>query len=906
MTNVSLAQHTPLESLLLLHALRSDGLTAIHFGQISEQLNNIPLVRNDPSYDSARLHQDALKHLCLRLLKDEARNSLDQHDDRKKRQLSPTILSIEEAAKHSHLIPRLVHRLYTRYREGVVAEIRKEEEKYDTLTREIGEIEAGQWDDRLRSEQAATLSSTEPTPTADANAQTNASAASTPGENASQHPKEPARLNRAKIDAVINHEPFAARPTASPTPPLPPSSSQSQYAPPAVPHRLSTTSLPPLSEMAPESPPLPQHMQQSQPSPQLPNLQSAPAYRLSPVIQQNGFPPQFARPNAQPSPRHSPAPSSPRPVLPLPPGMTMPPRPHSPALSARAGPAQYPSPTQRMPPVPLQPAPRPSHVQNSPAYNQAYPPYSQQPGYPPQQQPAYPTRPPHQGGYQLPPFQVAAQDPNRMHQQHIAQQHARQPPTPARQHVPAPYSPHTPYAYPAPSDPRRPDAANPLDILSSLRKTPRSTLSRSMTPRSNPRVATWKRERPSMLSRPFIDGVESPAPERVSPPPPSREISPVRTAKEVPIKPKPVEEHPNQVEQEEAEPTPKPAKSSRKSTRRNRAASNASSAIASSVRARTRSQSVLSQIEAQAPHPEQLAASRVVKDEPMTPADMLQEEILQAETSDPPSQLRSKRGRFAGNKRKRARSATPIPSSEPPVAESSEPEQTGPAYGPPLRNKVQAHRNFARISNVIINDITQHKHAGPFQKPVREKDAEGYTSIIKRPQDLKSIKAAITFGSRAINAATSSTDSPAATPSTSSSASLVLLDKTADLIPPRAIVNSSQLEKEVMRMFANAVMFNPGMEGMVQDAREMADDIEAKVRDWRQVEGAAANVRQAVADKEDEEEGGGVGGGVGLLQPLEETRKEERFDNFEETTSKISLSGNMSSRYGGLNWTRTI
>lgn len=859
----SLAQHTPLESLLLLHALRSDGLTAIRFGQISEQLNNIPLIRNDPSYDSARLHEDALKNLCLRLLKDEARNSLDQHDDRKKRQLSPTPLTVEEASKHSHLIPRLVHRLYTRYREGVVAEIRKEEEKYDTLTREIGEIEAGQWDDRLRSEQAVKKSPpTDATPTADGTAQINGSAASTLGENAPQQLKDPARLNRAKIDAVINHEPVTSRPTASPTPPLPPSSSQSQYAPPAVPHRLSTTSLPPLSEMAPDSP-LPQHMQQSNPSPQLPNLQSAPGYRVSPVLQQNGFP-QFARPNAQQSPGHSPAPSSPRPVLPIPPGMSMPPRPHSPALSNRGGPAQYPSPTQRMPPVPLQPAPRAPHMHTPPTYNQAYPPYPQQPGYPPQQQPTYPTRPPHQGGYQLPPFQVTAQDPNRMHQQHLAQQqvnqqHARQPPTPARQHVPAPYSPHTPYAYPAPSDPRRSGAANPLDILSSLRKTPRSTLSRSMTPRSNSRVATWKRERPSMLSRPFIDGVESPAPERVSPPPPSREISPVRTAKEIPIKPKPVEEHPKQVEQEEAEPTAKPPKSSRKSTRRNRAASNASSAIASSVRARTRSQSVLSQIEAQAPNPEQSATSRIVKDEPMTPADLLQEEILQAETSDPPSQLRSKRGRFASNKRKRARSATPIPSSEAPAAESSEPEAPGSGYGPPLKNKVQAHRNFARISNVIINDITQHKHAGPFQKPVREKDAEGYTSIIKRPQDLKSIKAAITFGSRAINAATSSLDSPAATPSNSSSASLVLLDKTADLIPPRAIVNSSQLEKEVMRMFANAVMFNPGMEGMVQDAREMADDIEAKVRDWRQVEGAAANVRQAVADREDEEEGGGGG-----------------------------------------------
>jgi hypothetical protein len=857
----SLAQHTPLESLLLLHALRSDGLTATRFGQISEQLKSIPLIRNDPTYDSARLNEDALKHLCLQLLKDEARNSLDQHEDRKRRQLSPTIPTVEEAAKHTHLIPRLVHRLYTRYREGVIAEIRLEEERYDSLTREIGEIESGQWDDRLASSSSSVDTTSKQLPT-DSNARSNGVVAATATENAPQQASEAARLNRAKIEAVINHDPVAARRTISPTPPL---SSQTQYAPPAVPHRLSTTSLPPLSEMAPESP-LPQHIHSGHPSPQLPNLQSAPGYRVSPIIQQNGFPPQFARSSAQSSPRHSPAPASPRPVLPLPPGMGVPPRPHSPQVATRPGPAQYPSPNQRMPPVPLQPATRPPHGQTPPTYHNPYPPYPQPPVYNPQSQPqpAYPPRPPHQGGYQLPPFQVAAQDPNRMHhlaQQQVVSQNGRQPPTPVRQNIPASYSPHTPYAYPGPPDLRRPASVNPLDILSSLRKTPRATLSRSVTPRSNTRAATWKRERPSMLSRPLIDGVESPAPERASPPPPSREASPAETKEDNPVESEPVEEDPTPIEPEETEPTPKPTKSSRKSTRRNRAISNASSAIASSIHARTRSQSVLSQAESQTAKAEPSASSRIVKDEPMTPADLLQEEILQAETSDPPSQLKSRRSRASTNKRKRARSATPIPSSEPPIPESSDHETAGRAYGPPTKTKVQAHRNFARISNVIINDITQHKHAGPFQKPVREKDAEGYTTIIKRPQDLKSIKAAITFGSRAINAATASLDSPATTPSTSTSASLVLLDKTADLIPPRAIVNSSQLEKEVMRMFANAVMFNPGStEGMVLDAREMADDVEAKVRDWRQVEGAAANVRANAGVERDDEDDGVVGG----------------------------------------------
>lgn len=37
----------------------------------------------------------------------------------------------------------------------------------------------------------------------------------------------------------------------------------------------------------------------------------------------------------------------------------------------------------------------------------------------------------------------------------------------------------------------------------------------------------------------------------------------------------------------------------------------------------------------------------------------------------------------------------------------------------------------------------------------------------------------------------------------------IWLPRTSDVVPPKAIVNSAQLEKEVCRMFANAVMFNP-------------------------------------------------------------------------------------------------
>ncbi len=130
---------------------------------------------------------------------------------------------------------------------------------------------------------------------------------------------------------------------------------------------------------------------------------------------------------------------------------------------------------------------------------------------------------------------------------------------------------------------------------------------------------------------------------------------------------------------------------------------------------------------------------------------------------------------------------------------------------------VLAVRNFPRMSGPIMNDITSHKHASLFSMPVRERDAEGYGSMIRRPTDLKTIKAAIAAGAKAVNAAVEAAaeEQPAA-----AQASALLLPWGPELVPPRGIVNSAQLERELMRMFANAVMFNPGEEGVVADARE--------------------------------------------------------------------------------------
>ena len=145
-----------------------------------------------------------------------------------------------------------------------------------------------------------------------------------------------------------------------------------------------------------------------------------------------------------------------------------------------------------------------------------------------------------------------------------------------------------------------------------------------------------------------------------------------------------------------------------------------------------------------------------------------------------------------------------------------------------------------------MNDINSHKHASYFANVVRDKDAPGYSEIIKQSQHLKSIRAAIIAGAKAVNAAAASIDSPSATgtPTASTSragggaadGSTIELERTVDFIPPKAIVNGAQLEKEVVRMFANAVMFNPGEDGMVSDTREMFEDVDAKIREWRGAE----------------------------------------------------------------------
>ncbi|KAF2154228.1 hypothetical protein K461DRAFT_292891 [Myriangium duriaei CBS 260.36] len=845
---ISSPRYTPLESLLFFQALRAQDLTSIDFDVISNELVTLPLVKDDASFDRDRLSAGALRSLYLNLVKEEALEETKEQSgmpngelspgSRKRKAASPSLPTVEAAAKHAHLLPKLLYKLYSRYRETVVNAIKEEEQTIDRLNQEIKQIEAGEFDDKLRLQNGdnlhvpqveekiarpelvhiQTADLTQPdkiTQVADA------PPANEPETTNATKPDQRSRSARTSIGALVSHtpEPEAAKSALAPT-------QTSSTAGPA----------PTAPDMAQEQlskapPPI-----QARPHGQSPLLQQGPPppiYQPSPPMKQTSpYMSQLPFQNLPPGPALSPptqhtaqnrSPNSPPRVLPMPSAAKTQ---SSPVMQngfqqARGQlpmqPPPYGSPNQRPSPTPGHPAgrgyPTPQHqpYQNFQPQFQQYPqsPYMHQ--HSPSQPQQYQIRPSQQGGFQLPPFQVSAQDPSKVHHQYPnqqASQHNRHS-TPMAQHGAGGQSPYAQYT-PAPHTPQ-PTQRSALD-------TDRLTKSVVASLRRRRSTSTWK---------------ASPHPPLVPPKSPPRPVaepmSPVRAHAELPKNEKREDPAKTPAEQlvREDEAIKQLKSESKRSTRKARGSSVASSTKTGSVRGR--SQSVLSQPEGPSTSDPTPSSRRKVKAEPSTPA------AAPSEAGTPQARTtRTRRGTLQ-----------PPPSSVPSTTRRS-PRAVTPA--PTRSDTVPATRNFSRLSNVILNEITAHRHAGPFQKPVSDRDVEGYGDIIKRPQDLKSIKAAITAGSKAVNAVL-------ATLEEDDGGAALVLPKTEELIPPRGIVNSAQLEKEVMRMFANAVLFNPGDEGIVRDAREMADDITGKIQDWRGVEREGAERER---DKEREEEDGGA------------------------------------------------
>ncbi|KAJ6260098.1 hypothetical protein Dda_4319 [Drechslerella dactyloides] len=146
-------------------------------------------------------------------------------------------------------------------------------------------------------------------------------------------------------------------------------------------------------------------------------------------------------------------------------------------------------------------------------------------------------------------------------------------------------------------------------------------------------------------------------------------------------------------------------------------------------------------------------------------------------------------------------------------------------------------KKFAQRANPLLNNVSAHRFANLFMKPVDERSAPGYSRIVYKPQDIKSIRACIKAGAAQNAAGTPAlTPTPTAdgsfgtTPSTPTASSAPLLTSKS------AITNSAQLEKEIWRMFANAVMYNKSNSMVALEAREMARDVGTAIDNFRNAE----------------------------------------------------------------------
>lgn len=867
---MTITAYTHLESLLLFQALRHEGVNTISFNRISEQLKSVPLIRNDPAFDAGRLSPDALRELYLGLLKEEVKHDLEQQQNaekhltngnaspssRKRKMASPVLPTVHEAAQHSHLIPQLVFRLYSRYRDNAILKIKGYESRYAEGKQYIEDVEAGLWDERLQREDsarrvqeraAAQAQSPKASPKPSSTAHTQPvlawpDRARTPSANASPVlPKQPdgsaqappKRYSQAKIDAVINHGP------------------EPQDGPGGHARASSNTKLPPLSEMAPQSPRfgippnisshIPQQMQAVPAHTHAPNHnfgQTPPGGHRSPYGSHHGHPRQSSMSSPQVQQSLSRPSSSPRPILPPPPGMSLPPpspvmHTGSPSQHQYAVPMQQQQhyqhqhhPSSKSPAGPYQGSQLPPHASG---YYQP-PPTQQQPPYQDRRQPYQPQHPqtptyphqtqhttlmqPHQshmpaGGF-MQPFQVAPQDPSRpVHHQPLR---SNQPPV-LHSQIASTYVAQS-HGTPA-TAPRL--AIQPSrkmqDVLSMLATPPRRRVKPLWKEKYQPSPLMPSAEKP----RPAIEPL-SPTQERTVP---ARLVRSHR-GHEVPSVEEPVQTYP----------PPKIRAQRRKGNHRDKSPgghSVVSSTADDSHRARTRSQSVSTAAGANPGSDDRPPSRSGVKTESLTPADTFDDAAALSATPASARVTRKRRGTFQsqhqpGAKRKRQESP----------GRTEDVESSTPV---PRSNTVIATRNFNKMSSAIMSDIQSHKHATYFAGPVRDKDAPGYSDIVRQTQNLKAIKAAITAGAHVVKAAASSTDSPSEAVGANSSS--VELERTVDTIPPKVIVNGAQLEKELMRMFANAYMFNPGEDGMALSTKEMFDEVEQKISEWRGTERAA-------------------------------------------------------------------
>jgi hypothetical protein len=879
--NPAAATYTPLECLLLFQSLVTYGTDDQSFVRISDLLSNNPFVREGATFDAGRLQSDSLCELFLKLLRDELRAEEDGHEggsqagSKKRKVASPALPTIKDAEEHKDKLPLLVDRLYARYRTSMVEAIRDDERRYAILQQEVEEIERGEWDERILKEDKAMANKNGSVSPDEPRAKVNGTSPSPPTDKVAEVPKSLSKDQQPKPPSPIVPSQKEVRPEglgvndvlksrestipSSPQVSDPKSKPVTQIATP-IQQRLSSNGPHGPSPLQPTShqPPSPlqqqaqqsvQQQQQQQPGmafkwepPYGPPNQSQPyshGAQYPPQFNPQQYPPQTypQQPRGSfPSPhglQHPHVPSSPlnlqHPHLPnLPPpngGHRSPGSPHGLPLDALADAAgqQYRatsgSPMLQAPPI--------NGSQMQP------PPGAFAPPYPPQQRPPSgnalpqwntPFVPQYQGSpHQVPPHQVPSQ-------QYPFQPSPNQRPYPPQPSLVPPENRQYNSPYNANQGPR-------LSLAQNLQKT-RPSLPGTPVSQGQPRFLTGSGTRwtpnPTGSTPRMFTLADRPAVEPISPV--------LRHAKPHSVK--------KYAKSQASKDDPKTKKAApKRGAQRTRAGSTASSVIAGSYR----SQSVAS-------HADELSLDNAVKQEVATPLPLpsgLDDETGDTTADESLPNLRNRPSNIATSprlKRKRKDSVVETPR-EPAV----------PA------THVLWTRAFPKISASALESVTGHRHASMFAAPVKERDAPGYKLLILQPQDLKSIKSAIMAGHRAATAAMSD-DSPQAQSS-------VWLPISEDLIPPKGIINYAQLEKELMRMFANAIMFNAdpdrglgvsweemrgrgkkGGEGYEIDEDGVVKDTQAMYADVEQIIGRLRN-----AERKSEETMGSAGMRVGSV-----------------------------------------
>jgi bromodomain-containing protein 8 len=104
------------------------------------------------------------------------------------------------------------------------------------------------------------------------------------------------------------------------------------------------------------------------------------------------------------------------------------------------------------------------------------------------------------------------------------------------------------------------------------------------------------------------------------------------------------------------------------------------------------------------------------------------------------------------------------------------------SHAPRGRRRTEEQKRFQNVIGMLHSQISQHRNGNIFHNPIKKSEAPDYHDIVKRPIDLKTIKVKVKDG---------------------------------------IITNSLEYQRDILLMFANAMMYNrPG-----SDVHAMAEDV---------------------------------------------------------------------------------